>query len=103
MRAPRTWDRCPRPWSVRAIFRALLWRLPRTPPTTSHSPTRLLVGSNRFSVNGPKLLSPIPLPTFSGPGGNYTVSAANRSDTREDLIRIDYYINSKNRSEERRV
>jgi hypothetical protein len=65
-------------------------------PTNNQPFPNAIVPANRFSVNGPKLLSPIPLPNFSGPGGNYSVSAANRSDTREDLIRIDYYINSKN-------
>lgn len=54
------------------------------------------VPANRFSYNGPRLLTPYPLPNFVGPGGDYTFTGVNQTNTREDLIRADYYINSKN-------
>jgi len=65
-------------------------------PTTKAPFPNAIVLASRWSANGPRLLAPYPAPNFGGPGGNYSVSAANRSDTREDLIRADYYINSKN-------
>jgi hypothetical protein len=48
------------------------------------------VPSTRFSANGPFLLKPYPLPNFSGPGGNYSINGVNRTDTREDLLKVDY-------------
>lgn len=48
----------------------------------------------RFSKNGPALLKPYPLPNFGGPGGNFSVNGTNRTDTREDLARLDYYFSS---------
>lgn len=65
-------------------------------PTSKQPFPNAVVPASLFSVNGPKLLSAYPLPNFGGPGGNYTISAANRTDNREDLIRVDYYIKSKN-------
>jgi len=49
----------------------------------------------RFSKNGPALLKPYPLPNFSGPGGNLSRNGVSRTDTREDLLRVDYYLSSK--------
>ncbi len=46
----------------------------------------------RWSKNGPALLTPYPLPNFSGPGGNFSVNGTDRTDTREDLARVDYYL-----------
>jgi len=65
-------------------------------PTTGQPFPNAIVPSSRFSVNGPKLLSPYPLPNFVAPGGNYSFTGVNQTNTREDLIRGDYYINSKN-------
>ena len=65
-------------------------------PTTGIPFPNEVVPVSRFSVNGPKLLSPYPLPNFTGPGGDYSFTGVSWNDTREDLIRTDYYINSKN-------
>ena len=50
------------------------------------------VPSTRFSSNGPALLKPYPLPNFNGPGGNYSINGVNRTDTREDLLKVDYLL-----------
>jgi len=55
-----------------------------------------LVPVSRWSHNGPLLLPPIELPNFSGPGGNFAGSGVARTDYREELGRIDYYLNPKN-------
>ncbi len=68
---------------------------PKDPANGAPFPNAM-IPANRFSVNGPKLLSPYPLPNFNGPGGNYSYNGVSWNDTREDLIRIDYYMNSKN-------
>ena len=53
------------------------------------------VPAARWSKNGPLLLKPYPAPNFGGPGGNYNVNGTNRTDTREDLIKIDYILSPK--------
>jgi hypothetical protein len=50
------------------------------------------VPADRFSKNGPPLLKPFPLPNFGGPGGNYSINGVNRTDTREDLLKVDYLL-----------
>src|SRR5262249_11523690 len=54
-----------------------------------------VVPASRFSKNGPLLLRPLPLPNFGGPGGNYSVTGVNRTDPKEDLIRLDYVVSPK--------
>lgn len=53
------------------------------------------VPAARWSKNGPLLLKPYPVPNFAGPGGNYNLNGTNRTDTREDLIKIDYILSPK--------
>ena len=53
------------------------------------------VPSSRFSRNGPRLLAPIPLPNFGGPGGNYSATGVSRFDPRELLLRFDYVLSPK--------
>jgi hypothetical protein len=66
-------------------------------PFASNAPfPNRVIPANRFSANGPKLMSPYPTPNFGGPGGNYSVNGSNRTDTREDLVRIDYYLSQNN-------
>jgi hypothetical protein len=67
---------------------------PVDPLNNTPFPNRI-VPSSRFSHNGPLLLSPIPLPNFGGPGGNYTVTGVNLTDPRDLIIRIDYVLSLK--------
>jgi hypothetical protein len=48
-----------------------------------------IVPAMRFSHNGPLLLTPIPLPNFSGPGGNYSVTGVNQTDPHDLILRSD--------------
>src|SRR5262245_11139669 len=75
-------------------FRNSTLPAPVDPLTGQPFPNRI-VPSSRFSVNGPLLLKPYPLPNFSGPGGNYSTSAASKTDTREDHLRVDYILSEK--------
>jgi hypothetical protein len=61
-------------------------------PTTGQPFPDRVVPAARFSRNGPPLLNPYPLPNFLGPGGNYSATALNRTDTREDLIKVDFVL-----------
>ncbi len=70
-------------------FRSSSLTAPVDPLTGQAFPNRT-VPSSRFSKNGPLLLKPYPLPNFAGPGGNYSMNGVNRTDTREDLIKVDY-------------
>jgi hypothetical protein len=54
-----------------------------------------IVPSSRFSHDGPRLLQPIPLPNFGGPGGNYVATGVSRTDPRELLLRFDYMLSPK--------
>jgi hypothetical protein len=63
-------------------------------PLTGQAFSNRLVPSARFSQNGPPLLKPYPLPNFGGPGGNYSVNGVNRTDTREDLLKVDYILSA---------
>lgn len=51
-----------------------------------------IVPSSRFSHDGPRLLTPLPLPNFGGPGGNYVATGVGRTDPRELLLRFDYVL-----------
>lgn len=68
---------------------------PIDPTSRQPFPNRIIPRS-RFSANGPKLLIPYPDPNFPGPGGNYSVNGANRTDTRQEMIRGDYYFSPDN-------
>ena len=61
-------------------------------PSTGQAFANRIVPASRWSKNGPLLLKPYPLPNYAGPGGNYNVTGTNRTDTREDLIKIDYIL-----------
>lgn len=54
-----------------------------------------IVPSTRFSHDGPRLLVPIPLPNFGGPGGNYVATRVSRTDPRQLLLRFDYAVSPK--------
>jgi hypothetical protein len=45
-------------------------------PATGQLFPDAIVPSSRWSSNGPLLLKPIPLPNFSGPGGNFSGAGA---------------------------
>jgi hypothetical protein len=53
------------------------------------------VPGSRFSQNGPRLLRPLPVPNFAGPGGNYAATGRSQTDPRELLLRFDYALSSK--------
>jgi hypothetical protein len=61
-------------------------------PTNGQPFANEIVPVSRFSYNGPRLLTPYPLPNFSGAGGNYSVSAVSKTDPRDLIIRLDYLI-----------
>ncbi|MCX6638122.1 MAG: TonB-dependent receptor [Acidobacteria bacterium] len=61
-------------------------------PLTGQAFANRTVPAARFSKNGPSLLKPYPLPNFGGPGGNYSINGVNRTDTREDLLKVDYIL-----------
>ena len=75
-------------------FRGSTLAAPIDPLTGQPFPDRV-VPAARFSRNGSALLKPYPLPNFAGPGGNYLAQAPNRTDTAENLIKIDYLPTSK--------
>ena len=54
-----------------------------------------VIPSTRFSHDGPRLLSPLPLPNFSGSGGNYSATGVSQVDPRELLLRFDYMLSPK--------
>jgi hypothetical protein len=70
-------------------FRASSLAAPVDPSNNTPFPDRT-VPASRFSSNGPKLLQPIPLPNFAGPGGNYVATGVSQTDPRELLLRFDY-------------
>ena len=74
-------------------FRNSSLAAPVDPLTRQPFPDRI-VPRSRWSRNGPALLSPIPLPNFAGPGGNYVATARNRTDTTENMIKVDYLATS---------
>jgi hypothetical protein len=57
-------------------------------------PDRTVPG-NRWSNNGPRMLQPIPLPNFGGPGGNFVATGVSRTDPRELILRFDYVLSPK--------
>jgi hypothetical protein len=75
-------------------FRASSLAAPRDPLTGQPFPDRL-VPASRFSPNGRALLAAYPEPNFAGPGGNYSTTGANETDSREEVLRIDHVISSR--------
>jgi hypothetical protein len=75
-------------------FRNSRLAAPIDPLTGQPFPNRV-IPANRFSRNGPGLLKPYPLPNFDGPGGNYVATGVNKTDTREDHLRLDYVISER--------
>jgi outer membrane receptor protein involved in Fe transport len=75
-------------------FRGSTLAAPIDPTTGAAFPDRVIPQS-RFSRNGAALLRPYPLPNFAGPGGNYVAQARNRTDTTENLLKLDYLPTSK--------
>ena len=75
-------------------FRASSLAAPVDPLNGVPFPDRT-VPLSRFSNNGPRLLRPIPLPNFAGPGGNYVATGVSRTDPRELLMRFDYQLSPK--------
>jgi hypothetical protein len=61
-------------------------------PTNGQPFANQIVPVSRFSNNGPRLLSPYPLPNYSGAGGNYSVSAVSKTDPRDLIVRLDYFL-----------
>ena len=70
-------------------FRNSTLAAPVDPITKVPFPDRI-VPQSLWSRNGAALLKPIPLPNFAGPGGNYVATAASRTDTTENAIKVDY-------------
>ncbi len=64
-------------------------------PTNGQPFPNQIVPVSRFSYNGPRLLTPYPLPNYTGAGGNYTVSAVSDTDPRDLIIRLDYLLSPK--------
>jgi hypothetical protein len=70
-------------------FRGSALPAPVDPNNGQPFPDRV-VPRSRFSQNGPRLLQPLPLPNFAGPGGNHVISNVNQTDPRQELLRVDY-------------
>ena len=75
-------------------FRNSSLAAPRDPLTGQPFADRT-IPSSRFSANGPALLSAYPAPNFAGPGGNYVATGTNQTDSREEVVRIDYVHSSR--------
>jgi hypothetical protein len=75
-------------------FRNSSLAAPRDPQTGQPFPDRT-IPSSRFSTNGSALLSAYPVPNFTGPGGNYVTTGTNQTDSREEVVRIDYVHSSR--------
>jgi hypothetical protein len=70
-------------------FRTSTLPAPRD-PTTGQPFADRVVPTSRMSSNGRAILSAYPLPNFGGPGGNYTATASNETDSREEVARVDH-------------
>ena len=55
------------------------------------------ISAARFSHNGPLLLAAYPSPNYTGPGGNYVLTALTETDPREDMGKIDWVASEKTR------
>ena len=75
-------------------FRSSSLPAPIDPLNGQAFPDRM-VPASRFSNNGPRLLRPIPLPNFGGPGGNFVATGVSQVDPRELLLRFDYQLSPK--------
>lgn len=64
---------------------------PPVDPTTGTPFPNQIIPQNRWSSNGPRLLSPYPLPNSSSTGGiNYIFESVTESDTFDTVNRFDY-------------
>jgi hypothetical protein len=70
-------------------FRGSTLAAPREPTTGQPFADRLIPAA-RITPNGRALLSAYPEPNFGGPGGNYLTTATNETDTRQEVVRLDY-------------
>ncbi|MDQ1471000.1 MAG: hypothetical protein QOJ99_2480 [Bryobacterales bacterium] len=75
-------------------FRNSSLAAPVDPLTNQPFANRIVPGS-RFSHDGPRLLQPLPVPNFTGPGGNYAAIGRSQVDPRELLLRFDYALSPK--------
>src|ERR1051325_5186921 len=75
-------------------FRASTLAAPVDPLNGQPFPDRTIPAS-RFSRDGPRLLVPLPMPNFGGPGGNYVATGVSQTDPRELLLRFDYNLSPK--------
>jgi hypothetical protein len=75
-------------------FRASSLPAPRDPLTGQPFLDRVIPGP-RISANGRALLSAYPAPNFGGPGGNYLNTGTNETDSREEVVRIDYVLSAR--------
>ena len=72
-------------------FRGSSLAAPRDPLTGQPFPDRTIPAS-RVSTNGRALLSAYPEPNFGGPGGNHAETGTNETDSREEVLRLDYVL-----------
>src|SRR3954454_7790949 len=75
-------------------FRGSTLAAPVDPSNNQPFPDRVIPAA-RFSRAGPRLLQPLPLPNFGGPGGNYVATGISRTDPRDLLVRFDYNLSPK--------
>jgi hypothetical protein len=54
-----------------------------------------VVPASRWSTNGPLLLKPYPVPNYTGSSGNYVFTANSITDSREELVRVNYNVSQK--------
>ena len=55
------------------------------------------VPASRFSHDGPRLISPYPLPNYGAAGGNFSAQSLTATDPREDMGKIDFLISDSTR------
>ncbi len=54
-----------------------------------------ILPSNLWSSNGPRLLSPFPLPNIAGQGFNYVTQTLSRGDQNQQIFRVDYNLSAR--------
>jgi outer membrane receptor protein involved in Fe transport len=72
-------------------FRTSSLPAPRDPLTAQPFADRV-IPTSRMSANGRALVAAYPAPNFGGPGGNYLITGTNETDSREEVVRIDYVL-----------
>jgi hypothetical protein len=83
----------PTPGERTGDFRNSTLAAPIDPSTGAAFPNRI-VPASRFSRNGPALLNVYPTPNSSIAGGNHVVTDVTKTDTRGDILRLDYNLSS---------